>query len=95
MQRQIFVSNTIFEQGFSVPTNLSDHRTRDYLIEHYQEFLAMKETQAQLCAKNMGEELKYMGTTTVARDIDFMTTALDGEDALMCGILSTRDSITY
>ena len=31
----------------------------------------------------MGDAIKYMGTSTVARDIDYLTTLLDGEDALM------------
>lgn len=43
----------------------------------------LKRVQAELCAENMGEELAYMGTQTVVRDIDFMTTVMDGEDALM------------
>lgn len=31
----------------------------------------------------MGDQLKYMGTSTVARDIDYITTLLEGQDALM------------
>ena len=31
----------------------------------------------------MGNQLKYMGTTTIVRDIDFITRTLEGEDALM------------
>ncbi|KAK7682659.1 hypothetical protein QCA50_014042 [Cerrena zonata] len=31
----------------------------------------------------MGDELKYMGTTTVARDVAFMAETLDGDDALI------------
>lgn len=31
----------------------------------------------------MGDGLRYMGTSTVVRDIDFITKLLDGEDALM------------
>lgn len=83
VHRQFFVSNTVFEQGFSVSSNLSDPNTRDHLVEQYKEFLALKQTQANLCAENMGNELRYMGSATVARDIDFMTTIMDGEDALM------------
>lgn len=43
----------------------------------------MKKSQAELCAQNMGDALKYMGTTTVAKDIDFMATSISGPDALM------------
>lgn len=43
----------------------------------------MKKTQAELCAVNMGEELRYMGTANVVRDIEFMTRTLEGDEALM------------
>ena len=36
----------------------------------------------------MGEQLRYMGTSTVVRDIDFITTALEGPDALMYAAMS-------
>ena len=32
----------------------------------------------------MGDLLKYAGTSTVVRDIDLLTTLIDGKDALMC-----------
>lgn len=86
LHRQLFTSNTVLEQGFAVSSNLSDPRTRDQLIEQYKEFLAMKKSQAELCAENMGDALKYMGTTTVARDIAFMATVFDGPDALMYAV---------
>lgn len=43
----------------------------------------MQKTQFSVCQKVLGDELKYMGTTTVARDMEFITTKLDGENALM------------
>lgn len=79
----IFRSNTVFEQGFTVSSNLSDAGTRERLIEQQKQFLALKKSQAELCAANMGDDLRYMGTATVARDIDFMTTIFEGEDSLM------------
>ena len=36
----------------------------------------------------MGELIGFMGTTLVARDIDFITTLLEGEDALMYAVSS-------
>jgi len=36
-----------------------------------------------LCAEHMGDELKYMGTATVVRDMDYMSKLLEGDDALM------------
>ncbi|THH10618.1 hypothetical protein EW145_g1198 [Phellinidium pouzarii] len=81
--REFFVSNTVFEQGFTVSSNLSDPGTREHLIQQYRQFLVLKKAQAELCAENMGDSLKYMGTATVARDIDFMATVIDGEDTFI------------
>ncbi|TDL21518.1 hypothetical protein BD410DRAFT_829026 [Rickenella mellea] len=79
--REIFVSDTVFEQGFTVSSNLSDPAMRERVITQQREWLAMKKTQAELCAANMGDSLRYMGTATVVRDIEFMTRLFDGEDA--------------
>lgn len=43
----------------------------------------MIKTQLQVCAETMGDTLGYMGTTTAARDVDYLTTHLEGKDALM------------
>jgi len=74
------MANTVLEQGFTVPSisNLSSEHVHYHLVEQYQQFLALKATQAELCRRNMGDELKYMGTATVVRDIDYMAKALDG-----------------
>jgi hypothetical protein len=77
-------SNTIFEPAYTVPNlaNLSDPLNKIYLTEQSRQFLAIKEAQANLCHENMDvEDLKYMGTSTVVRDMDFMTQVLDGKDA--------------
>ncbi|KAJ7596408.1 Alpha/Beta hydrolase protein [Mycena floridula] len=80
---RLFLSNTVIEQGITVSSiaNLSSETLRDELLLQYEQFLAMKQAQAQLCEKNMGDELKYMGTATVVRDIEFMSKVFDGEDA--------------
>lgn len=80
---EIFKANTVIEQGFTVPsiTNLSSPTVRDSLIQQYREFLALHKAQAELCRKRMGQELRYMSTTTVVRDLDFMAQKFDGEDA--------------
>ncbi|KAJ7040599.1 hypothetical protein C8F04DRAFT_1032334 [Mycena alexandri] len=76
-----FVANTVLQQGFTVAssTNLLNPTIEAQLFEQAREFIALKKSQAELCAKNMGDELKYMGTATVVRDMDFMI--LDCEDA--------------
>ncbi|KAJ7127941.1 hypothetical protein C8R44DRAFT_667310 [Mycena epipterygia] len=77
-----FVANTVLQQGFTVASsaNLSDPALEAQLVEQSREFLALKKSQAELCAKNMGDELRYMGTATVVRDMDLMATIFDGED---------------
>ncbi|KAF8146414.1 hypothetical protein K438DRAFT_1869647 [Mycena galopus ATCC 62051] len=78
-----FVANTVLQQGFTVASssNLSDPAIEAQLVQQSREFLALKKSQAELCAKNMGEELRYMGTATVVRDMDFMAKLFDGEDS--------------
>lgn len=80
-----FVANTVLQQGFTVASssNLSDPAIEAQLVEQSREFLALKKSQAELCAKNMGDELRYMGTATVVRDMDFMAKLFDGEDGKM------------
>ncbi|KAJ7753637.1 hypothetical protein DFH07DRAFT_744348 [Mycena maculata] len=77
-----FLANTVLQQGFTVASssNLSDPKIEAQLVEQSREFLALKKTQAELCAKNMGDELRYMGTANVVRDMDFMAKIFDGED---------------
>ncbi|KAJ7077615.1 hypothetical protein C8R44DRAFT_689517 [Mycena epipterygia] len=77
-----FLANTVLQQGFTVASssNLSNPAIEAQLVEQSREFLALKKTQAELCAKNMGNELRYMGTATVVRDLDFMAKIFDGED---------------
>jgi hypothetical protein len=56
------------------------------LVLQYRQAIAMFEAQAKLCTLNMpngGSDLKYMGTSTVARDIDFMSKVISGPDAPM------------
>ncbi|KAJ7458948.1 hypothetical protein FB451DRAFT_1563798 [Mycena latifolia] len=77
-----FTANTVLQQGFTVrsSSNLSDPVLGEQLVEQSRQFLALKKGQAELCAHSMGDELRYMGTATVVRDIDFMARIFDGED---------------
>lgn len=85
VSQQLFIANTVIEQAITVSSiaNLSSEALREQLIDQYRQFLALKKSQADLCKKNMGDELKYMGTATVVRDIDFMSKIFDGESAPM------------
>ncbi|KAJ7485407.1 Alpha/Beta hydrolase protein [Mycena latifolia] len=77
-----FTANTVLQQGFTVrsSSNLSDPLLEEQLVEQSRQFLALKKAQAEVCAHSMGDELRYMGTATVVRDMDFMSKIFDGED---------------
>ncbi|KIJ55466.1 hypothetical protein M422DRAFT_24041 [Sphaerobolus stellatus SS14] len=79
----LFKHHTVLGRGYEVGKNLSDPRTRERLIEQQREADALYETQFTICNETLGETLKYMGTSTVSRDIDFITTVLEGEYALI------------
>lgn len=77
--------NTVLEQGFTVPSlaNLSDPAVEAALVDQSRQFIALKQAQAQICAQTMGDDLRYMGSATVIRDMAFMADVLDGEGAKM------------
>ncbi|KAK0443957.1 uncharacterized protein EV420DRAFT_1484833 [Desarmillaria tabescens] len=81
LEAQLFVANTVIEQGITVSSisNLSSPMLRDQLIEQHKQFLALKKSQAESCGERMGDELAYMGTATVVRDMDLMSKIFDGE----------------
>ncbi|CEL63069.1 Putative hydrolase Mb2247c OS=Mycobacterium bovis (strain ATCC BAA-935 / AF2122/97) GN=Mb2247c PE=3 SV=1 [Rhizoctonia solani AG-1 IB] len=88
-----FYRNTVFELGYTQPPNttissfspdalISQQRAFDDIVAQQRQALALFETQAKLCTKNMpdrGATLNYMGTASVVRDIAFMTDVLDGK----------------
>lgn len=90
-----FYRNTVFELGFTQPPNTTvsfsntdalaaKRRAFDDIVAQQRQALTLFETQAKLCTKNMpngGVDLNYMGTTSVVRDIAFMTDVLDGKGA--------------
>ncbi|KAG8724733.1 hypothetical protein FRC09_015206 [Ceratobasidium sp. 395] len=91
-----FYRNTVFELGHTQPPNTTTstpgnsealfarQRAFDDIVAQQRQALALFETQAKLCTKNMpngGAALKYMGTASVVRDIAFMTDLLDGPGA--------------
>ncbi|KAK0230153.1 Alpha/Beta hydrolase protein [Armillaria fumosa] len=83
LEAQLFAANTVIEQGITVSSisNLSSPFLRDQLVEQHKQFLALKKSQAESCGKHMGDELRYMGTATVVRDMDFMSEVFDGQGA--------------
>jgi hypothetical protein len=76
----------MFERAYDVPNiaNASDPANLPALVVQQRQFLAIKEAQTRACQDNMDvDELWYMGTASVVRDMDFMTKVLDGADAKM------------
>lgn len=57
---------------------------RESLIRDFSRLLSIHEVQGRACAQKMDPEvLKYMGTTYIARDIEYITTVLEGKGAMM------------
>ncbi|KDN50221.1 hypothetical protein RSAG8_01557, partial [Rhizoctonia solani AG-8 WAC10335] len=83
-EKDIFYRNTVFELGYTQPPNVTkDPFGRFDLVLQYRQAISMFETQAKLCTLNMpdgGASLKYMGTSTVARDIEYMSKVITGPD---------------
>ncbi|KAF9264971.1 hypothetical protein L218DRAFT_176456 [Marasmius fiardii PR-910] len=79
--RKVF-SNTVVERGLTIPSvsDLTSPTLRGSLVDQYREFNRVKEEQGHICEKSMGDELRYMSSTTVARDIEFMSRVLGGND---------------
>lgn len=81
---RIFLANTILQNGVDLHPNIGSLAAREDLLRDFSQLRASQQVQGALCAKNMNPEiLKYMGTTFVAKDIDFMTTVMEGKHALM------------
>ncbi|TBU51516.1 TAP-like protein-domain-containing protein [Dichomitus squalens] len=81
--REAFIANTVLDRGYDVSPNLTDPYNRFHLIETQRDANALYQAQFQVCAQTMGETIKYAGTTSVVRDIDFITTLLEGTDSLI------------
>ncbi|KAI0772753.1 TAP-like protein-domain-containing protein [Trametes elegans] len=78
-----FIANTVLDRGYDVNPNLTDPFTRAHLIAQQRDANALWKTQFEICNETMGDTLRYAGTNTVVRDIDYLTTLLEGEDALI------------
>ena len=73
----------MLDRGYDSTSNFTDPFNRYHLIETQRDANGLFKTQFEICSQTMGETIRYMGTSTVARDIDYITTLLDGEDALL------------
>ena len=73
----------MLDRGYDSSTNYTDERNRYHLIESQRDANGLFKAQFAICSQTMGETIRYMGTSSVVRDIDYVTTLLDGEDAMM------------
>lgn len=81
--RAAFIANTVLDRGYDVGPNLTNPYNRFHLIEQQRDAEALYKTQFAICGQTMGDALRYSGTTSVVRDIDFISSRLDGNDSLM------------
>lgn len=80
----MFIANTVMQYGVDLHPEIGSLAAREDLIRDFTKLLAMQQVRGALCAKNMDPNiLKYMGSTYVAQDVDFITTVLEGKDSLM------------
>jgi len=81
-----FMHNTVLDRGYDFPLNVSMDELRQILVPQQRVANAMQKTQHEFCRRSMddeqvGDDLKYMGTTNVVRDMEAIVTGLDGENA--------------
>ncbi|KZW03064.1 hypothetical protein EXIGLDRAFT_728593 [Exidia glandulosa HHB12029] len=81
LHHQTFKLNTPLDRSFDLPPDPSSPEGYDSLLRQWASWRALYATQYQICGETMGEELKYMGTATVVRDIDYMAKVFDGKSA--------------
>lgn len=74
---------TVLERGFELPPDPFSAQGYDAIVRQWASWRSLYAVQYQLCGEKLGDELKYMGTSTVVRDIDYMAKVFDGPDALM------------
>ena len=73
----------MLDRGFDVSPDPTDPANWYHLLETQRDANALYQTQFEVCKKVQGDSLRYMGTTSVVRDIDFIATTLEGNDSLM------------
>ncbi len=77
----VYKANTVLESTFEVPPCPQCYEGRAVLVAQQKQALALMQGQAEICDKAMGADvLKYMGTTTLIKDMERLSAALEGED---------------
>ncbi|KAI0634191.1 TAP-like protein-domain-containing protein [Trametes polyzona] len=81
--RQAFIANTVLDRGYDVAPDVQDPFNRYHLIQTQRDADGLFKSQFEICGETMGDGLRYMGTSSVVRDIDFITQLIEGKDALI------------
>lgn len=77
---ELFKSGTILERGFDIPGDPFEEEGRLHLLDQHRQLLAMQQAEFQKCEEAMGDQLRFMSTSTVVRDIEEMSRVLEGPD---------------
>lgn len=84
----MFIQGTTLERGYDLASNVSVADLRPGLLAQQAEADRLYREQAEMCKETMGQTIAYMGTSSNVRDIDLITTALEGPDALMYELIT-------
>ncbi|KZT58682.1 hypothetical protein CALCODRAFT_230866 [Calocera cornea HHB12733] len=82
-QNSILKKHTVLEQGFDYSSTAPLPELRAGLLRQQKEMDALVETEYRMCGVRLGQTVRYMGTTTVIRDIAFITDVLEGKGSLI------------
>jgi hypothetical protein len=83
-EQGLAIRETVMSKTFEVPLNPYSSEGRAVLVKQQKEALKLVELQAGVCAAEMGAEvLKWMGTTTLIKDIEYLKNTIDGKEALI------------
>jgi pimeloyl-ACP methyl ester carboxylesterase len=84
-EAELFRHNNVLSQGFNLPPgDPAAPENRAIILAQMRDWLALQQAQSEMCLNATdADDMPYMSTATVARDIDYMATVLDGKDALM------------
>ncbi|KAF8310962.1 hypothetical protein DL93DRAFT_2116508 [Clavulina sp. PMI_390] len=81
---RLFLANTVMETGVSLHSNMTANEVLESLTADFRNLLMMQEVRGKMCAEHMdADDLRYMGTTSVVRDIQFITEVLEGKKSLI------------
>ncbi|KAI5479164.1 alpha/beta-hydrolase [Pseudohyphozyma bogoriensis] len=78
---ELFKAGTVLERGLDIAHDPFSPEGRQHLLDQHRQLMSLQKTEYERCAETMGDEFKYMGTSTVVRDIAEMSRVLEGPDA--------------